>query len=88
MLKAISRASFQRSSPTHFGTPAEAAADIFFLADLEMILERFGNRGYHEVQLEAGIAFTWTINAAGSILFAGSAKGATRSGRSMDDSVC
>jgi SagB-type dehydrogenase family enzyme len=35
--------------------PAEAAADIFFLADLQMILERFGNRGYRAVQLEAGI---------------------------------
>lgn len=34
---------------------AEAAADIFFLADLQMILERFGNRGYRAVQLEAGI---------------------------------
>src|SRR3979411_2357449 len=55
MLKAISRASFQRSSTTHFGTSAEASADIFFLADLEMILERFGNRGYRAAQLEAGI---------------------------------
>lgn len=35
--------------------PAEAAADIFFLADLQMILKRFGNRGYRAVQLEAGI---------------------------------
>lgn len=28
--------------------------DIFFLADLERILERYGNRGYRSVQLEAG----------------------------------
>jgi SagB-type dehydrogenase family enzyme len=35
--------------------PAEAAADIFFLADLQSILGRFGNRGYRAVQLEAGV---------------------------------
>jgi SagB-type dehydrogenase family enzyme len=35
--------------------PAEAAVDIFFLADLQGILQRFGNRGYRAVQLEAGI---------------------------------
>jgi SagB-type dehydrogenase family enzyme len=35
--------------------PADAAVDIFFLADLEPILQRFGNRGYRAVQLEAGI---------------------------------
>jgi SagB-type dehydrogenase family enzyme len=35
--------------------PADAAADVFFLADLERILERYGNRGYRAVQLEAGI---------------------------------
>ncbi len=35
--------------------PADAAADIFFLADLRPILQRFGNRGYRAVQLEAGI---------------------------------
>jgi SagB-type dehydrogenase family enzyme len=35
--------------------PADAAVDIFFLADLGPILERFGNRGYRAVQLEAGI---------------------------------
>jgi SagB-type dehydrogenase family enzyme len=35
--------------------PADAAVDIFFLADLQPILERFGNRGYRAVQLEAGI---------------------------------
>ena len=35
--------------------PADAAADIFLLADLRLILQRFGNRGYRAVQLEAGI---------------------------------
>jgi hypothetical protein len=35
--------------------PADAAAAIFFLADLRAILERCGNRGYRAVQLEAGI---------------------------------
>jgi nitroreductase len=35
--------------------PADAAVDIFFLADLGPILQRFGNRGYRAVQLEAGI---------------------------------
>jgi SagB-type dehydrogenase family enzyme len=35
--------------------PADAAVDVFFLADLRPISERFGNRGYRAVQLEAGI---------------------------------
>jgi SagB-type dehydrogenase family enzyme len=35
--------------------PADAAVDIFFLADLRPILQHFGNRGYRAVQLEAGI---------------------------------
>src|SRR5450755_2666578 len=34
--------------------PADACVDIFFLADLKHILERYGNRGYRAVQLEAG----------------------------------
>jgi SagB-type dehydrogenase family enzyme len=34
---------------------ADAAVDIFFLADFRPILQRFGNRGYRAVQLEAGI---------------------------------
>jgi SagB-type dehydrogenase family enzyme len=34
--------------------PADACADIFFLADLGHTLERYGNRGYRAVQLEAG----------------------------------
>jgi SagB-type dehydrogenase family enzyme len=35
--------------------PADAAVDIFFLADLRSVFDRFGNRGYRAVQLEAGI---------------------------------
>ncbi len=35
--------------------PADAAVDIFFLADLRPIFDRFENRGYRAVQLEAGI---------------------------------
>jgi SagB-type dehydrogenase family enzyme len=35
--------------------PGDAAAAIFFLADLERVLARFGNRGYRAVQLEAGL---------------------------------
>jgi len=34
--------------------PADACVDVFFLADLNHILERYGNRGYRAVQLEAG----------------------------------
>lgn len=35
--------------------PADAAVDVFFLADMRAIFERYGNRGYRAVQLEAGI---------------------------------
>ncbi len=35
--------------------PADAAVDVFFMADLRAIFERFGNRGYRAVQLEAGV---------------------------------
>jgi SagB-type dehydrogenase family enzyme len=35
--------------------PADAAVDIFFLADLHPILQRLDNRGYRAAQLEAGI---------------------------------
>ena len=35
--------------------PADASVAIYYLADLEAICERFGNRGYRAVQLEAGI---------------------------------
>jgi SagB-type dehydrogenase family enzyme len=35
--------------------PADASVSIFFLANLDSIFKRFGNRGYRAVQLEAGI---------------------------------
>ncbi|MGE0130922.1 MAG: SagB/ThcOx family dehydrogenase [Blastocatellales bacterium] len=35
--------------------PADAAATIFFVADLNAVFERFGNRGYRAAQLESGI---------------------------------
>jgi SagB-type dehydrogenase family enzyme len=34
---------------------ADASAVVFFMADLDRMLRRFGNRGYRAVQLEAGI---------------------------------
>jgi SagB-type dehydrogenase family enzyme len=33
----------------------DSSATLFFLADLEVILERYGNRGYRLAQMEAGI---------------------------------
>jgi len=48
-----------RAQAHHLGLeqelPADACVAIFFLADLKRILERYGNRGYRAVQLEAGI---------------------------------
>ena len=48
-----------RAQAGHLGLdqqlPADAAVDIFFLADLQTVLGCFGNRGYRAVQLEAGI---------------------------------
>ena len=35
--------------------PADCSVDVFFLADLNRALERFGNRGYRAAQLEASI---------------------------------
>jgi SagB-type dehydrogenase family enzyme len=47
-----------RADAHHLGLeqelPADACVDIFFLADLNRILEGYGNRGYRAVQLEAG----------------------------------
>jgi SagB-type dehydrogenase family enzyme len=47
-----------RAEAYHLGLeqdlPADACVDVFFLADLKRILERYGNRGYRSVQLEAG----------------------------------
>jgi SagB-type dehydrogenase family enzyme len=48
-----------RDEARHLGLdqdlPGDAAADVFFLADLHKILAVFGNRGYRATQLEAGI---------------------------------
>lgn len=35
--------------------PADASVDLFFLVDLQRVLERFGNRGYRVAQIEAAI---------------------------------
>jgi SagB-type dehydrogenase family enzyme len=47
-----------RAEAHHLGLeqdlPADASVNIFFLADLKRILERYGNRGYRAVQVEAG----------------------------------
>jgi SagB-type dehydrogenase family enzyme len=47
-----------RAEAYHLGLeqrlPADACVDIFMLADVDRILERYGNRGYRAVQLEAG----------------------------------
>ena len=48
-----------RAAAYHLGLeqqlPADACVAIFFLSDLERILEQHGNRGYRAVQLEAGV---------------------------------
>jgi SagB-type dehydrogenase family enzyme len=58
MLECLKRGNF-RADAGYLGLeqelPADAAVDVFFLADLRPVLERFGNRGYRAVQLEAGI---------------------------------
>jgi SagB-type dehydrogenase family enzyme len=57
-LEALASGDF-RGEARHLGLdqdlPGDAAANVFFLADLDSIFERFGNRGYRAVQLEAGI---------------------------------
>jgi SagB-type dehydrogenase family enzyme len=35
--------------------PEDCSVNVYFLADLDRLLERFGNRGYRAAQLEAGI---------------------------------
>ena len=60
---------------------ADAAVDVFFLADLKKILERYGNRGYRAVQLEAGIV-------GGKLYLASYAQGLGASGLTFyDDDV-
>jgi SagB-type dehydrogenase family enzyme len=48
-----------RAQAYHLGLeqqlPADACVDVFFLADLNRILEQCGNRGYRAVQSEAGV---------------------------------
>jgi SagB-type dehydrogenase family enzyme len=57
-LELLKEGNFRREAG-HLGLdqrlPADASADVFFLADLRSILVRFGNRGYRAVQLEAGL---------------------------------
>jgi SagB-type dehydrogenase family enzyme len=57
-LELIKKGEF-REEAAHLGLdqelPGDASVAVFFLADLEAILKRFGNRGYRAVQLEAGI---------------------------------
>ncbi len=35
--------------------PADCSVNVYFLSDLEVVLQRFGNRGYRAAQLEAAI---------------------------------
>ena len=70
-----------RAEAYHLGLeqelPADACVTIFFLVDLERILERYGNRGYRAVQLEAGAiggrmylaAYTQGLGATGLTFF-------------------
>jgi SagB-type dehydrogenase family enzyme len=60
---------------------ADASVDIFFLADLPIVLTAFGNRGYRAAQLEASIS-------AGKIYLAAYALGFGASGLTFyDDAV-
>jgi SagB-type dehydrogenase family enzyme len=70
-----------RNEARHLGLqqdlPGDAAADVFFLADLNPILDTFGNRGYRLTQLEAGIiggkmylaAYAFKLGATGLTFF-------------------
>jgi SagB-type dehydrogenase family enzyme len=65
----------------HQDLAADASVDIFFLADLEPILESLGNRGYRAAQLDAAIS-------AGRIYLAAYALGIGASGLTFfDDAV-
>ncbi len=48
-----------RSEAGHLGLgqeiPADCSVNVYFLADLNRVLDRFGNRGYRAAQLEASI---------------------------------
>jgi SagB-type dehydrogenase family enzyme len=58
MLECLKEGDF-RNQASYLGLeqdlPGDASVAIFYLADLPAILQRFGNRGYRAVQLEAGI---------------------------------
>ena len=70
-----------RAEAGHLGLeqelPSDACVTVFFLADLKRILERYGNRGYRTVQLEAGAiggrmylaAYTQRLGATGLTFF-------------------
>ena len=57
--------------------PADCSVNVYFLADLNRALERFGNRGYRAAQLEASImggklylaAYTQRLGASGLTFF-------------------
>ena len=57
--------------------PADASVDVFLLADLETVLQRYGNRGYRAAQLEGGLiggklylgAYAQRIGASGLTFF-------------------
>ncbi len=61
--------------------PADASVNIYFLADLETVLARYGNRGYRVAQMEAAIT-------AGRLYLAAYAQGFGASGLTFfDDDV-
>ncbi|MBI2531486.1 MAG: SagB/ThcOx family dehydrogenase, partial [Deltaproteobacteria bacterium] len=57
--------------------PADCSADVFFLTDLNMVPERFGNRSYRAAQLEASVtggklylaAYAQSLGASGLTFF-------------------
>jgi len=57
-LECLKEGDFRREA-RHLGLQqdlsGDAAADVFFMADLNQIFERLGNRGYRATNLEAGI---------------------------------
>ena len=79
-LELLKEGNFRREAG-HLGLgqeiPADASVDVFLLADLNPILERFGNRGYRAAQLEASItggklylsAYAQRIGASGLTFF-------------------
>ena len=74
-----------RAQAGHLGLdqqlPADAAVNIFLLADLQKILAPFGNRGYRAAQLEAGIL-------SGKLYLAAYAQGVSATGLTFyDDEV-